>query len=224
MLEILRLEGTAMRVARLENTILKVYVSRMIAVAVLSLLVTTAGLGQEALHNQATHFKELPNFQKVNENLYRGGQPRAGGVKKLSELGIKTIVNLRGTDEMTRTEQEEARAAGLTYFNVSMPGLSRPTNEQLSRVMGILDAPENWPVFVHCRRGSDRTGTVVAVYRITKEQWTASQAITEAKRYGMSWVQFRMKDYVSDFYRDRNADKKGPAEKAANQPIKQNDK
>jgi protein tyrosine/serine phosphatase len=212
-----------MRVDRIEYSILKVYVSRMIAVAVVSLLVTTAGLAQQVAQQEAARYKALPNFQKVNENLYRGGQPKSGGVKQLSELGIKSIINLRGDDDASRAEEAEARAAGLSYFNVAMPRLYRPTHEQLSRVMAIIDAQENWPVFVHCKRGSDRTGTIIAVYRITKEQWTASQAITEAKRYGLSWFQFQKKDYVSDYHRDHNAGKQRPAEKAAGQPIKQND-
>jgi tyrosine-protein phosphatase SIW14 len=145
-------------------------------------------------------YKELPNFHKVSDKLYRGAQPSKDGVKKLAELGIKTIVNLRGEDENTRAEQKEAEAAGLRYVAVSMPGLSRPTDEMVARVMEIIDAPENGPVFVHCKRGSDRTGTVVAVYRMSHEGWTGDRAISEAKSHGMSWMEFGMKDYISDYY------------------------
>jgi hypothetical protein len=63
-------------------------------------------------------FERLPNFHQVNENLYRGAQPQRGGLKKLSELGIKTIVNLRGASEDTRKEQGEAEASGMRYFNI----------------------------------------------------------------------------------------------------------
>jgi uncharacterized protein (TIGR01244 family) len=158
---------------------------------------------------------ELPNFSKVNERLYRGGQPKAGGIKKLAEIGIKTIINLRGTDEQTRAEEAEAKAAGLSYFNIPMPGLSRPTHEQISRVMEIVGAQESGPVFIHCKRGSDRTGTIVAVYRISRDGWTADQALSEAKRFGLSWMEFGMKDYVSDYYRDW---KQSPLEQAGRQP------
>ena len=51
-----------------------------------------------------------------------------------------------------------------------MPGLSRPSHEQVSRVMAIINAKENGPVFIHCKRGADRTGTVVAIYRISARQ------------------------------------------------------
>jgi protein tyrosine/serine phosphatase len=68
--------------------------------------------------------------------------------------------------------------------------------------MAIIDEQENWPVFVHCKRGSDRTGTIVALYRISHDHWTANQALSEAQRHGLSLFAFRMKDYVSDHYRD----------------------
>jgi protein tyrosine/serine phosphatase len=166
------------------------------ATTIVIALVASASLAQAPSH------RELPNFYKINERFYRGGQPKAGGVKKLAELGIKTIINLRGADELTQAEEDEAKAAGLSYFNISMPGLSRPTHEQISRVMEIVGAQESGPVFIHCKRGSDRTGTVVAVYRISHDGWTADQALTEAKRFGLSWMEFGMKDYVADYYRD----------------------
>ena len=187
--------------------------SRVIAAAVLLALWSAAAFAQEA-----PRYTELPNFHKVSDKLYRGAQPRAGGVKKLADIGIKTIINLRGADELTRAEEEEAKAAGLSYFNIPMPGLNRPTNEQVARVMAIIDSEESGPVFIHCKRGSDRTGTIVALYRISHDDWTANQAMTEAKRHGMSWMEFGMKDYVSDYYRDRNAARKSSPDKVSRNP------
>jgi protein tyrosine/serine phosphatase len=204
-----------MRAGRITALNFKRRISPAIAAAVLTLLITSAGLAQ-----QAPRYAELPNFHKVSEKLYRGGQPKAGGVKKLADLGIKTIINLRGADETTRAEEAEAKAAGLAYFNISMPGLSRPTHDQVARVMAILNDQQHWPVFIHCKRGSDRTGTMVALYRISNDEWTANQAMTEAKRHGMSWLEFGMKDYVSDYYRDRSTNRQKRTERAEQQPIK----
>lgn len=141
----------------------------------------------------------LPNFHKVNENLYRGAQPRSGGISKLKELGVKTIVNLRGSDEGSRAEEAEARALGLNYFNVPLPGLSRPSDEQVQKVLSLINNSQNWPVFVHCNHGQDRTGTIIACYRISHDGWKLDEAMKEAKRYGMSWIQVGMKDYIKDY-------------------------
>ncbi|MFY9609304.1 MAG: sulfur transferase domain-containing protein [Blastocatellia bacterium] len=189
---------------------------RILSVAVVLMLVASAGLAQGELR-----YAELPNFHRVNERLYRGGQPKPGGIKKLAEIGIKTIINLRGEDEQTgAAEEAEAKAARVSYVNIPMPGLSRPTHEQISQIMTVINARENWPVFVHCKRGSDRTGTVVALYRISQDEWTAEQALTEAKRLGLSWLEFGMKDYVSDYYRDRRAPIQRESENVARQPLK----
>jgi len=161
----------------------------------LALLVSVA-----AAQNAAS-FRELPNFRHVNERLTAGAQPESGGIKKLAELGIKTIVNLRGEDERTRAEEADAKALGLRYYSVPMPGLSRPSDEQVARVMAILDSEENWPVFVHCKRGADRTGTIIGCYRIAHEGWTADRALSEAKQYGMSWLERGMREYISDYHR-----------------------
>jgi len=53
-------------------------------------------------------------------------------------------------------------------------------------------------VFVHCRRGKDRTGVVIACYRMRAEGWTAEQALGEAKQHGLAWWEFRMKGYIKD--------------------------
>jgi len=148
-----------------------------------------------------TNYKELPNFLKVNDHLYRGGQPRKGGINRLKELGIKTVINLRRSSEGTRAERLEAEAAGLKYFNVSMSSLGRPSDEQMARVLEVIGQAENQPVFIHCQRGSDRTGTVIAAYRISQEGWSAKEALNEAKQNGMRWVQFAKKDYITDYHR-----------------------
>jgi tyrosine-protein phosphatase SIW14 len=146
---------------------------------------------------------ELPNFHSVSEKLYRGAQPRKGGIRKLAELGITTIINLRDDDERAEAEAKEAKAEGIRYFNVPFKRMGRPTDSQIEQVLKLINSPENGVVFVHCQQGQDRTGTVVAIYRIVHEGWTARDAIKEAEHYGMRVWQYAMRDYISDYYRDR---------------------
>jgi protein tyrosine/serine phosphatase len=160
------------------------------------LLAASAICGQ-----QTPTYKELPNFHKVSDRLYRGAQPLEGGIRKLADLGVKTVINLRGPDERGRAEQLETASAGLRYFSIPMPGLSAPSDEQVARAMAIINDPNNQPVFIHCKRGSDRTGTITAIYRISREGWTADRAIAEARRNGMSWAEFGMRSYISNYYK-----------------------
>ncbi|MDT4897869.1 MAG: tyrosine-protein phosphatase [Acidobacteriota bacterium] len=169
---------------------------RILSVAVM-LLIAIASAPSRVAREEV-----LPNFHKVNEQLYRGAQPSPGGMKELAALRIKTVINLRGEDEHTRDEEAEARAAGLRYFSVPLPGFGRPSDEQVNRVLAIINDSQNWPVFVHCHHGEDRTGTIIAVYRISHDGWSAEEARKEAKRYGMSRFQFKMKDYINDYARD----------------------
>lgn len=155
----------------------------------------------QGLSDDEPRFDELPNFHRVSARLFRGGQPRSGGIRKLAALGVNTIINLRDDDEREIIEEREAQAAGLRYFNVPFKRLGRPTDAQIERALSLIAAPENDVVFVHCEHGSDRTGTVIAVYRIGHDGWTHEQAKREAKRHGMKFWQRGMKSYIDDYSR-----------------------
>jgi tyrosine-protein phosphatase SIW14 len=158
---------------------------------------TTDGSNAPALTK--ARYSELPNFHQVNAELYRGAQPMAGGLQTLKEIGIKTIINLRHDAAQTRTEADEALRLGLRYYSVPMPDLRLPRDEIIQQVLGIINTRENHPVFVHCHHGNDRTGTIIACYRISRDGWTATKAREEAEKMGMSWAQLRMKRYIDKF-------------------------
>ena len=156
-------------------------------------------LSATASAQDATSYAELPRFQQVSERLYRGAQPRDRGLTKLRELGINTIINLRGASARTRAQEAEARALGLSYFNVALPNWGRPQDARVQRILELIAAPENGRVFVHCRTGVDRTGMIVALYRMKHEGWSTNDALAEAERNGMRRIQFWMRDYTEDY-------------------------
>jgi protein tyrosine/serine phosphatase len=65
--------------------------------------------------------------------------------------------------------------------------------------MGLLNDVTSGAVFVHCKRGADRTGNVIAVYRIFHDGWDSKRALSEARSYGMSVFQRGMQHYVMDY-------------------------
>ena len=162
-------------------------------------VVVSVVLCATASAQDATGKTELLRFQQVSEKLYRSGQPREGSLNRLRELGINTIINLRGGSKRTRAEEAEARALGLNYYNVALPNWARPQNQRVERILEIIAAPENGRVLVHCKEGVDRTGMIVAIYRMRHEGWSSNDALAEAERFGMKRIQFWMRDYAEDY-------------------------
>ena len=169
------------------------------------LALSTSAVGQDAAADP-----ELPRFGQVSERLYRGAQPRRGGLRRLAELGVNTVVNLRGADERARAEGVEAAALGLRYFNIPLPVWGRPEDGRVRRILEILSETESGRVFVHCKDGVDRTGTVVALYRITAEGWSAEAATAEAESRGMRRFQVWMRDYIGDYHERRAREAQAP--------------
>jgi tyrosine-protein phosphatase SIW14 len=187
--------------------------TRITLAAILAVVLYLASF-TAAQDQKEARYKELPNFHLVNSNLYRGGQPEKGGLGQLKKLGIKTIISLRDDDERARAEKAEAESMGFRYFNIPFASFDRPSDKAVDEVLKLIDTQENSPLFIHCKRGSDRTGTVIAIYRIEHDRWDSEKAKAEAKRYGMGFWQVGMKDYIHDYY-DRKAQRSSDASSTA---------
>lgn len=138
----------------------------------------------------------LSNFYKVSDDLYRGAQPKTAGFEELKKLGIKTIVNLRGSN----ADEKMIAGAGFNYFHIPISSIF-PRKKKFARFLEIVSDPANCPVFVHCRRGADRTGTAVALYRINIQKWEKEEAINEMVNGGYHFnpIYFNLKYLVRHF-------------------------
>jgi protein tyrosine/serine phosphatase len=135
---------------------------------------------------------DLPNLHIVRPYLLRGGEPTSDGVKVLKEMGVETIVDLRAPTPQALREKAEATSLGIKYENLPMSSRA-PTDKQVQRFLDIVNAEERHAkntqdskphcVFVHCAHGSDRTGCMVGIFRVTHDHWTFPQAYAEMRRY-----------------------------------------
>jgi tyrosine-protein phosphatase SIW14 len=142
----------------------------------------------------------VPNFHQVNEHVFRGGQPANNAWNSLASLGIKVIVDLRpSTEHPTLSEARAVEAAGMRYVNVPMKKLGAPFEDAVVKVLALMQSDSGGPVFVHCQRGSDRTGTVIACYRIVHDHWENQKALREARAYGMYAIERAMMRYILNF-------------------------
>ncbi|MBK7839229.1 MAG: dual specificity protein phosphatase family protein [Candidatus Obscuribacter sp.] len=134
------------------------------------------------LKNQAK--ADLPNFHQVHPYLYRGGEPTSQGLKALKDKGIKTIIDLRAETPMSRQERNEAKTLGLDYINLPMSDKA-PTDKQVKTFIDTtrLARDNSAPVFVHCAHGSDRTGCLIGIWRVTEDNYSYDQAYKEMRKY-----------------------------------------
>ncbi|OTQ59099.1 dual specificity protein phosphatase family protein [Gilliamella sp. A7] len=113
------------------------------------------------------------NFHQVSNDIYRSEQPSLKQIKQLDKLGIKTIINLRlwhsDRDKVANTEISEV------WINMRAGDIS---DEKIIQILkAIKTSPK--PILIHCWHGSDRTGAVIAMYRLIFQNWSKHQAIDE---------------------------------------------
>jgi uncharacterized protein (TIGR01244 family) len=165
--------------------------SRLLALTAVSLLALAIGARAE----EPAAKVPIERFNKVDEHLYRGAQPTEAGFKRLRELGVKTVINLRMEEDAVRTDEKRiVESLGMTYISIPVEDGNFFTrsrtipDDAIAHFFKVVDDSAQGPVFVHCHRGADRTGALIAFYRIARQGWEAERAFNEAKDIGLrSW-------------------------------------
>ena len=121
------------------------------------------------------------NFGEVTPTLYRGGQPKPAGFEGLAKMGINIVVDVRlsGRDK----ERKEVEMRGMQFVEIPWHCLL-PKDEPFARFLTLLRENPDKKVFVHCRYGDDRTGMMIAAYRMAFEGWTPEEARKEMEKFG----------------------------------------
>jgi uncharacterized protein (TIGR01244 family) len=160
---------------------------------------------QRATQSAASAFDisriRIDNFGRIDSNYYRGAQPQDHDYADLAALGVKTLINLT-SDDAQANEAAMARDAGMKYFQIPMTTHRVPTPTELATFLKIVTDPARQPVYVHCVGGRHRTGVMTAVYRMTRDGWTADQAFKEMKQYkfGADFLHREFKDFVYGYH------------------------
>ena len=147
------------------------------------------------------HLAGIHNAGKINDMLYRGAQPKETGLAELKELGITTIVDLRGEDrDKYEWERKQTEALGMRFVHLAVSGWAPPSDEQVAKFLELFRHDPRQKVFVHCRFGDDRTGVFVATYRMAVDKWTPEQAMKEMYFFGFNgfWHP-SMKKFIREF-------------------------
>ena len=169
--------------------------ARVIRASLGLVVLVSAGLAGPSAQISAPHVR---NFDRVDDRIYRSGEPSGPGLSEIGALGVKTVIDLREPSAATQFEKEQLDKLRVKYINLPLPELSAPTQAQMTKVLNLM-LTESGPILVHCRRGKDRTGTVVACYRIQHDGWDNERALEEARQHGMSTLERGMRHYILHF-------------------------
>lgn len=132
---------------------------------------------------------EAYNFAQVTDFLYRSSDPTDQDIHTLSkEYGIKTIIDFR--TKVDEKEKEIAESLGMKY--IRLPWSAHFHNiinvgyylKVAEKFLKLINDDDLYPIHIHCKHGRERTGALVAIYRIANEGWTSVQALEEMKTFG----------------------------------------
>ena len=134
----------------------------------------------------------LDSVGRVASGIYRGAQPEREGFATLKAMGIRTVINLR----TRHGERKAVEAAGMRYVEIPMSFWKDVDPAVVRKALSVMTDPANQPVFVHCYRGTDRTGVVAAVYRMEVDGWSEAEAEAEMEAFGFHEIWSQLKEYV----------------------------
>lgn len=138
---------------------------------------------------------DLPNLHPVAPGIYRGAAPTAAGLRRLRDMGIRTVIDLRIAPKTVHKEKLEAERLGLKWINLPMSE-APPTNAQVDTLLAALKSAPREPVFVHCQHGADRTGCMLGIYRETQQGWDFDRTYREMLKYGFKPYYLKLKEAV----------------------------
>jgi protein tyrosine/serine phosphatase len=127
--------------------------------------------------------------------LWRGAKPKQDGAAWLIQHHARTIVNLELLHDDQRvfgqTNLANADRYEVGYFRIpdwEPNAILAPSllDNHVAHFLAVVSAQPK-PIYVHCRSGQNRTGVMVAAYRVIVEGVSANEAIDEMRRYQGIW-------------------------------------
>jgi tyrosine-protein phosphatase SIW14 len=136
----------------------------------------------------------LKNWYMVTPDVFRSEQPDRKGFEEIRAQGIRSIVNLRDA----HSDDSLVKGLGLNVIWVPMTADGFSEEDIVRALKAIRDAPK--PVLVHCKHGADRTGVVMAMYRVVFQDWSKEDAIAELKGggFGFHWYYFNIPSFIKN--------------------------
>lgn len=135
------------------------------------------------------------NLGRLTDGLWRGAQPTPEGFAWLAARGVARVINLREEDDSERFLVERL---GMRYHYLPLGTMTAPTHEDAVAFLRIVDEPAG-RAFFHCLYGADRTGTMAAVYRLSRMGWELPATLAELHEHGFHADQLAKLAFICAF-------------------------
>lgn len=117
------------------------------------------------------------NQFQIAPGVWRSNQPSPARLRSLADMGIKTVLNLRGEDKFSfyLFEREACETLGLTLIDYKIYARRLVSRDRFMGLFEIFDRIEK-PFVLHCKSGADRAGLVSALWLLDQEGASITQA------------------------------------------------
>ncbi|MDR3617637.1 MAG: tyrosine-protein phosphatase [Candidatus Obscuribacterales bacterium] len=159
-----------------------------------NILFSPAALAQDS-EQDTPLTASITNFEAVTPGLWRGGEPDEKGLQNLAQSGVSTIIDLRMWNGATDKESKSASKLGLKYVRIPMTYWG-PSRESVRQFFATIAANRDGVTFVHCHQGADRTGTLVALYRVLVQKWEYPRVYKEMRAHHFKPWLFTLKEKI----------------------------
>lgn len=129
--------------------------------------------------------------QKYGSWLTRGARPMSEtDFAALAQFGIKTVIDLEAGwfewfHNRAYQEDEWGDRFKVDVYHLPLSDFTAPSEDQVKQFLSVVDsALQKGDVYAHCLHGQDRTGYMIAEYRIKVQGWAPEKAIDEMLRLG----------------------------------------
>jgi tyrosine-protein phosphatase SIW14 len=140
---------------------------------------------------------DLPNLHTVTANILRGGRPTIQGLKILVQKNVKTVIDIDDTPSAMANEKKYLSKTNVHYISIPINAFSTPSDADVKKIENLLNDSKNFPIYIHCKHGEDRTGLMIGLYRF-EHGLSAADAYREMLDLGFHRILFSLDSYFKN--------------------------